>query len=446
MTTAGDPPSQAIAAIQRLAALQQVSQAAITAGSERELQFIMLNQTAALFPFDRATLWNVRAGPRLVGVSGAVKVNRDAEPARAARRLVAGLPTAGDAIAVAGDDIPEALGAETSVLWLPLPVEGKSAWGLLFERLSHPVWNRADIKAMAPIAKVYTGALRLFVRREPWYRRVMVGRNRAVVTGGLIAAVLALLLVRLPLRIVAPCEVVATRPLPVNAPLDGVIKTVLVRPGQGVAESEPLFTYDDDALADEVDVAQKQVELARSNLERIMAIALVDRNARAEARLLNNRLAQEEVRLESALRRAGNATVTAPEAGTVIMGDPAELSGRPVRLGEAILLIANQADNRLRIWLPQDDRIDFTERHDVKVFLNADAGRSRRARLEYVAAHAQQGQDGIYGFMAEAEWLGGTDGVKLGLRGTAVLYGEDVTLVYWLVRKPLAVVRRFLGV
>ncbi len=446
MTTANESPSQAVAAIQRLAALQQLTQTAIAAASERELHFIMLNRTAALFPYDRATLWRVGATPRLVGVSGAVTVTPDSEPARAARVLVAGLPAAGDAVLVATDAVPKDMGADTSLLWVPLPVEGRPAYGLLFERLSAPAWKDSDARAMTPVAAAFSGALRLFARRKPWYRRMTAGRRRAALLVGLVVAALALLFVRMPLRIVAPCEVVATKPLPVNAPIDGVIKDLLVRPGQDVAAGEPLFSYDDDALRDEVDVATKQVELARSNLERIMALALVDLNARAEARLLNNRLAQDEVRLESALRRAGHAVVAAPGAGTVIMGDPAELAGRPVRVGDAILRIADQADNRLRIWLPQDDRIEFSDAHDVKVFLNADAGRSRRARLDYVAAHAQQGQDGIYGFMAEARWLGGMDGITLGLRGTAVLYGEDVPLGYWLVRKPLAAVRRFLGV
>ncbi|MCC8180021.1 MAG: HlyD family efflux transporter periplasmic adaptor subunit [Planctomycetes bacterium] len=446
MTATNDPPSQAVAALQRLVALQQLTQTAIAAETERELHFIMLNRTAALFSFDRATLWRVRAAPRLVGVSGAVAINPDSEQASAARNVVASLPAAGDATVLSGDALPSGLGADTSLLWLPLPVEGKPAYGMLFERLASPGWTDADIKAMAPVAGIFSGALRLFNRRQPWRRRMTAEKKRIALLAGLFAAALALLMVRMPLRIVAPCEVVATRPLPVNAPIDGVIREVLVRPGQDGAAAEPLFTYDDDALLDEVSVAQKQVELARSNLERIMALALVDLGARSEARLLDNRLAQDEVRLQSALRRAGHAIVVAPGAGTVIMGDPAELAGRPVNIGDAILRIADQADNRLRIWLPQDDRIEFSAAREVKVFLNADAGRSRRARLDYVAAHAQQGQDGIYGFMAEADWLGGTGGIKLGLRGTAVLYGDDVPLGYWLIRKPLAAVRRFLGV
>ncbi len=363
-------------------------------------------------------------------------MNQDSEPVRQLRRMLADMKNPDQ----------ETLLADNSILWLPLPVEGKRYYGMVFERLSPPAWDENDLKAMAPVGKIFSSSLRIFARQEPWYKKLTPRRKRVSFSVALAVLLLALFAVQVPLRIVAPCEVVASRPLAVNAPLDGVIKDMLVRPGQDVLAGEILFSYDGDVFREEVDVARKQVELARSNLERVMALAVDDRNARAEARLLDNRLSQEEVRLDSALRREERLDVTAPGAGTVVMGDPAEFSGRPVRIGEPILLLADQADQRLRIWLPQDDRIEFNPQHGVRVFLNADAGRSRRAQLDYVAAHAQAGPEGIYGFMAVAEGLVGVAGIKLGLRGTAVLYGEDVSLGYWLARKPLAAVRRFLGI
>ena len=36
--------------------------------------------------------------------------------------------------------------------------------------------------------------------------------------------------------------------------------------------------------------------------------------------------------------------------------------------------------------------------------------------------------------------------VKMGLKGTAILYGDEVPLGYWLIRRPLAAVRRFIGI
>jgi hypothetical protein len=103
-------------------------------------------------------------------------------------------------------------------------------------------------------------------------------------------------------------------------------------------------------------------------------------------------------------------------------------------------------DTRLAIWLPQDDRIDFDPARPVGIHLTAIGGEARTARLTYVSSFSQPTPDGVYAFPAEAEWLDGAKPPPLGLRGTASIYGEEVTLGYWLMRRPLAWARRWLGV
>ena len=301
------------------------------------------------------------------------------------------------------------------------------------------------MKMLRPLAQAYSGAFRIFAPRGAAVGTENRARRRfaAALT---LAAVLVLCLLRVPLRIVAPCEVVPSRLLPVNAPLDGVIREVRVVSGQAVSAGQTLYVYDDTVAREELEVASRQVDVTRSNLERASADARSDRNSRAEAVMLRNRLAQDIVRRDAARARLGKAIVIAPEEGVVVMGDAAELIGRPVGIGEATMTIAPPEENRLRIWLPLDDRIAFDPSAPVRVFLNVDSGRTLAASLSYVAPHATQGEEGGYAFLAEAEWRNGDPGLDLGLKGTAVLYGEKVTLGYWLARKPLAAARRFLGI
>ena len=49
-------------------------------------------------------------------------------------------------------------------------------------------------------------------------------------------------------------------------------------------------------------------------------------------------------------------------------------------------------------------------------------------------------------FRAEADWHDHARQVKLGLQGSAVLYGDSVPLGYWLLRRPLAGARKFVGI
>ena len=48
--------------------------------------------------------------------------------------------------------------------------------------------------------------------------------------------------------------------------------------------------------------------------------------------------------------------------------------------------------------------------------------------------------------MAEGDWVKPVTDVKLGVKGSAVLYGERVSLLYYIFRKPLMTVRDFLGI
>lgn len=111
-----------------------------------------------------------------------------------------------------------------------------------------------------------------------------------------------------------------------------------------------------------------------------------------------------------------------------------------------MLWLVEPSETRLKIWLPQDDRIDFDPARPVGVHLYALGGDARAARLTHVSTYAQALPDGRSAFPAEAEWTDAGAPPPLGLRGTAFLYGGDVSLGYWLARRPLGWLRRWIGV
>ncbi len=396
-----------------------------------------------MIPYDRATLWRlVGTGYRLAGTSGKDDAFAASPDAAAWRRHInenlRDVPAR-----LAQDDAPPG----SDALWLPLPgPAGPPRAALLLERFSEPAWTDDDLSALRPLARAYGGAYRMFDKPGARPGRAKRFSGRRVAVAAATAIVLLLLLVRLPLRIVAPCEVAPARRVPVNAPLDGVVQAVLVRPGQRVAAGDILYMYDDTVVRQELDVYSKQVDVTRSNLERAAAQARTDVSARSEAVMLQNRLTQDLFRLDGVRERMAKLTVTAPEDGVVMMDNPADFAGRPVAVGEAVVMLADPDESLVRIHLPQDDRIRFDPSRPVRVMLNADPDRTLHAALDYVAPQAATGDNGAVGFLAEAKWLDGAPAVNLGLKGTAVLYGEKVSLAYWLFRKPLATVRRTLGI
>ncbi len=232
----------------------------------------------------------------------------------------------------------------------------------------------------------------------------------------------------------------------IAAPLHGVIDRIVVLPGRAVQAGELLAVYDKRVALEELKVARQQVQIIESDLQRARVQAFDKATARAEIALLENRLEQEKTRLRIAEYRAERLEIRAPTAGTLMFADPNEWRGRPVQVGERLMLLVDPQRTKVRIWLPENDNIRFDIERPLRVILHSDPRQARLARLHFLANHSQTAPDGRARFRAEADWLSPTPDVKLGLQGTAVLYGEDVPLGYWLLRRPLAAVRGDLGI
>jgi multidrug resistance efflux pump len=187
------------------------------------------------------------------------------------------------------------------------------------------------------------------------------------------------------------------------------------------------------------------VQIIEADLQRARVLAFDDPGERAQVTLLENRLEQERTRLRMAQHRADQLEIRAPVAGTLMFADPHEWRGRPVQVGESLMMIIDPARTKLRVWLPEHDNIRFDWASSVTVILDSDPGFRRTAALRYVANHSQPNRDGLPCFRAEADWVESDTSVKVGLQGTAVLYGDRVPLGYWLSRRPLATLRRFVG-
>ena len=80
------------------------------------------------------------------------------------------------------------------------------------------------------------------------------------------------------------------------------------------------------------------------------------------------------------------------------------------------------------------------------MYLNASPLRPVVGQLRYVGHEAMQRPDGSYAYRLRAKLAAGEQVPRVGLRGTAKISGEFVPLGYWVLRKPLASIRQFLGI
>lgn len=457
MTQAKNVPPTSFDAVRMMSVLHQLTLESVLAEDRKELIFRILNRSVTLCPYDRASMWLCSENrPKLLGVSGKSSVDRFSELAEQWRALIETLPEPNKHMvvseAVFETEEHKAAWREVadktsglSVLWLAIHSRKKHVAGLWLERWGDKQWQAGELKVFQPLALGY-GAAWEKLDHSGLARRMAA---RIMSRRGLVAllALLAVLLVflRLSLRVVAPCDVVPKDPVVVTAPLNGVVGEVMVEPGQKVHKGDLLFVYDKRVALKELEVADKQVEIIESSLKRSRMLAFRSDEARAEIAILVHRLEQEQAKLELARYRVSQLEVTAGLAGQVVMGDPNEWRGRPVMVGERVLMLVEPDRSKLKIWLPDDDNLLFDAERPVKVYLNAFPDKSLRAELAYVAPNVTQSLNGTPSVLAEAEWINQQHDLKIGLQGTAVLYGEDVPLIYWLARKPWSWVNRAFG-
>lgn len=450
--TAEQPPPQAPSAVEVLALLHQLSLSACRASTRQALIFQILNDSVQLAPYDRATLWALEDDKiSLLGISGQASPNQSTGIAEKWLALVKDLksPDTGQLLSKDSFIKEEKLWLDLktspsapSVQWLPIFSQKKLVMGLWLERWNNAPWQEEEINILNFLMQGYGVAWERFI---PKYTLKSLGERQYIFL--CIGFFCALFLIHIPLRVVAPCEIVPKDPHMVTAPLEGIVEEVLVTPGQMVKKGDLLLSYDKRVPMQELKVAQKQVQIIESELNRAITLSFRENDERAQSDIatLRIKLQKEKVRLELAEYQVKKLEVPSPLNGVVMLDDPEQWRGKPVRIGEKVLMVSSPKLTKVRMWIPESDNVILDRSKPLKIFLNVSPEHSIRAKLIYIADYAEVSEKGVPSFVSEAEWINPSTDVKMGLKGTAILYGQDVSLFYWIVRRPWAAFRNLVG-
>lgn len=444
---------------QPLAVLLELARRARGASSSAELSFMAVNDSHQLAPYRQAALW--LAGHGLVALSGVVQLEANAPYAQWLQRVCRFLHAAdGAPRALTSGDLPDAEGDEW-VEWLPayglwLPLLGKQgpAGGMLLAR--DTPWQPHEIALLAEWIDLWHHAWQALQTPHRWSWRSLPQalRRQFTATRGKpwwkqrrnhwIAAAAIVLLFPVRLTVLAPGELVPADPAVIRAPLDGVVASFAVKPNQPVRANQLLFSFDPSVLAGRLEVARQSLATAEAEYRQSAQLAVSDAKYKGQLALLTGKIEERRAEadyLQGQLERAG---VTAPRDGIALFDDPSEWLGKPVVTGERIMRIAQPNDMEVEAWLAVGDAIPIQEGSALSLYLNATPLFPVAATVRYMAHDAVQRADGSYAYRVRARLDGGTDH-RVGLKGTAKLRAGWVPLCYWMLRRPLAAIRQFIG-
>lgn len=447
-----------------LAALLDLSRRARHARDMAELSFMAANDTHTLAPYRQAALWAEDAGLR--ALSGVVQIEANAPYAQWLDRVFRHVNIEGKRPhAFDKSDLPEVLAADWDewlpqhAMWLPLAadrdVKGSARGALLLVR-DLPwteqegsllvewmdVWNHAwQARFKPPLFSLHVWKARIMRFLRPgegergWYK------SRTLLIA---VIVLGLLFYPMRLSVLAPGELVPAKPAVIRAPLEGVIESFAVRPNQTVKKGQLLFSFDEALIQSRLEVGRQNMATAEAEYRQTAQQALSDVRSKAQMALLSGKIREKRAEVDYLEDQLSRARVLAPQDGIVLVDDPSEWIGRPVAVGERVMRIAIPDDKEIEVWVAMGDAIPLVEGASVNLYLNASPLAPVKATLRYVAHEAVQRPDGSYAYRVRAHLEGSTEH-RVGLKGTAKLYGESVPFAYWLMRRPWATIRSTLG-
>jgi multidrug efflux pump subunit AcrA (membrane-fusion protein) len=260
-----------------------------------------------------------------------------------------------------------------------------------------------------------------------------------------VGALLLVLLLPVRMSVLAPAEVIALDAQVVAAPMDGVIERFAVQPNDAVTKDQWLLSLDQTTLASRREVAQQALEVSRADALVAAQKAFDNDESRAELAVLQGRVREREAELAFLDGQLARVQVRAPADGVAVFGDPNDWIGRPVQTGERIMLLADPADPGVLIWLPVADAINLEPGAEIRVFLSVAPLTPLTATLTQTSYQATVSPDGVAAYRIRGSFEDAPEVARIGLRGTAKVYGGRYPLIYLVLRRPLATLRAWAG-
>lgn len=434
--------------LQGLALLLQLQRKARQCEDTTALGFVMVNETRSLLPYRQAALWIKQPFSKIAAVSGVAHLEANAPYIRWLRSIAEHQSrhvNAPIAQPLQATTLPPALASEWSDwsapygLWLALGKTGLDLGGLLLFRDSP--WQEAEVTLLSELTDAYSHAWQALQPKNSWWQGWLHLRGKSRYW----LAVPLVLLWPVRLSVLAPAEIVAIEPTMIRAPLDGVVDEFLVQPNQAVAAEQTLLTLENTDIANRLDIADKALAVAEAEYRSNAQQAVLDGKSKSELSVLKSKIEQHAAEVAYLQNQLERSHIKAPHAGIAIYTDAQDWLGKPVSVGERLLLVADPQQVELQMHLPVADLIGLGDDAEVVMFLNNDPQHPLDGKVYYAAYQAEATADNVLAYRIKAHLQTTESKPRIGLKGTAKIYGQRVTLFYYLFRRPLAGMRQWLG-
>lgn len=419
----------------------------------REFGFFTTNETHRLIPYHVAFLWKKKeiTGADLLTQSGTPELDNHSISNQWLRDKIDEFCSSDNAKKIHTIDLlalekqsslPTPINwietFPTHLLWCPLLDKNNDiTGGIVFLRES--TFSEPEIKMMGWLLASYQYTWISFVKPKRLHILKYLKKKP------LLLGIALILLFPIHLSVLGNATVSPKDPVLINAPIEGVIKSFAVSPGQSVQTGQLLFTLDKSDLESNVEVNNKEFLLTQAKLRTAVNQGIDNQEIYAEVPILKAQLAIDNARIEYTNTQLAKTNITSPIDGVVIFDSKEDWVGQPVRTGERILMVTDPKRVELKIMLPIANVIELKIGDDGDFFPFGSL-QAIPVKLKTLGYNAKLMPNKILSYELTADFTDKNKMPQLGSQGTVRLYGHRVPLIYYLTRRPLQAIRQMFGI
>ena len=330
------------------------------------------------------------------------------------------------------------------LLCVPIFSPQKGLQGYLILSRNDP-FKENESELLGHLSRTYGHAYNTFLSNysiKDFLNKNFSGRKRWIIIG------IVFLILVFPIRMTstAPVEVVAKNPYLITSPFDGVVKKIIANNNDKVKSGDLLVILEDTDLLNDFNLAKQSLRLAETELLRSRQSSFTDNEEKSRLAELVARVDLKKAELQSAQQKLKNSKIYSEQKGVAIVDRKLDWQGKPVAVGEKILTIADPKEIEFLIWLPVKDSIVIKENSKVRVFLDVNPISPYKGKLLRSTYEPELSPEEVLSYKLVSSFEGNKKIPRIGLRGTAKVYGSRVMLFYYLFRKPITFVRQLIGV
>ena len=328
-------------------------------------------------------------------------------------------------------------------LWVPCisAIKGNQAALLL---VRNDEWSEQEIEYLNHLSSAIGHAIGALQKDHPFEKFIKLLKNtfiRFIVVSALIGS----MFIPISLSTIGSVEVVPQNPYYINSPLEEVIEEVLVENNDVINDQQRIISFEKTQLQNSYDLSLQELAVIETELLQAQQSSFQSKQDKALLAQLQRKIqiAQEKVNYQKYLLDESN--VLSPTSGVAVIKDKSLIVGKPFKVGETIMMVADPDLVLVEIMIPVQDSITIKKDANINVFLDSNPLNVLKAKVTKFSYEPELTPSNILAYKVTGQLIDDANNPRIGLRGSAKIFGEKVHLYFYLFRKPIIFLRQSLG-